>query len=256
MRKLENELLELLAITAPSGMERPVADFLMQRLKGQVDSLDQDDYGNVLAEKQYGIGAGPTILLCAHMDTVWVDPKRCIVREEDRWSSNSGPLGADDRAGIAIILDVLRKVQRFGSFHGRLKLAFTREEEIGRIGSGQIDPAWLQDIELAMVIDRRGSRDIVVRNSRMRFCNPQWGVFFEAVGMRCGMSDWRAVQGGISDAVTFASYGIPSVNLSAGYEYEHSEEEYVNVAHCRDTVRLLVQALQCMFYRNAKGGAS
>ncbi|MDF2958623.1 MAG: peptidase family protein [Paenibacillus sp.] len=243
MPKFEHELLELLSITAPSGMERPVADFLIKRLHGQVDYAKRDIYGNVLAEKVYGTGLGPTILLCAHMDTVWVDPDRKVVRNGDVWSSSSGPLGADDRAGIAIILDVLRTLDHTPSFQGRLKLAFTREEEIGRIGSEQIDPFWLEDVQLCIVVDRRGSRDIVVRNSRMKFCDPQIGDYFEAVGTKCGMSDWKAVQGGISDAVTFASYGIPSVNLSAGYEYEHTDEEYVNVKQCKETIRLIVQSL-------------
>ncbi|MFH5186324.1 M20/M25/M40 family metallo-hydrolase [Paenibacillus sp. TAB 01] len=243
MHKLEHELFELLSITAPSGMERPVADFLIKRLQGQVDYLGRDSYGNVLAEKAYGTGVGPTILLCAHMDTVWVDPDREIVQERAVWSSSSGPLGADDRAGIAIILDVLRTLNQNSSFQGCLKLAFTCEEEIGRVGSEQIDPLWLEDVQLCIVVDRRGNRDIVVRNSRMRFCDPQLGDYFEAMGTMCGMSGWQAVQGGISDAVTFASLGIPSVNLSAGYEYEHTDEEYVNVNQCKETIRLIVQSL-------------
>jgi putative aminopeptidase FrvX len=163
--------------------------------------------------------------------------------DRDIWYSSSGPLGADDLAGIAIILDVLRNLNQTPSFQGRLKLAFTREEEIGRIGSEQIDPFWLEDVQLCIVVDRKGSRDIVVRNSRMRFCDPRFGDYFEAIGTMCGMSGWQAVQGGISDAVTFASYGIPSVNLSAGYEYEHTDEEYVNVIHCKETIQLIVQSL-------------
>ncbi|WP_164779670.1 M20/M25/M40 family metallo-hydrolase [Paenibacillus kobensis] len=243
MNRLERDLYELLSITAPSGMERPVADYLIRRLKRVVDRVDQDDYGNVVAEAQFGSGTGPAILLCAHMDTVWVDPERAIIRQGGIWSSSSGPLGADDRAGIAIILDVLRKLAGDASFQGRIKLAFTREEEIGRIGSNRIDLSWLTDVELCIVIDRRGSRDIVVRNSGMSFCDPVTGHYFETAGALCGMSDWQTVQGGLSDAVTFAGYGIPSVNLSAGYQHEHTEAEYVNVRHCQDTVNLIVQAL-------------
>lgn len=243
MPRFEHELLELLSITAPSGMERPVADFLIKRLKGSVDYLELDPYGNVLAEKVYGTGVGPTILLCAHMDTVWVDLDRNVIRDGDVWSSSNGPLGADDRAGIAIILDVLRHLNHYTSFHGCVKLAFTREEEIGRIGSQQINRIWLDDVRLCIVVDRRGCRDIVIRNTRMSFCDTHTGEYFEEIGMKCGMSDWKTVQGGISDAVTFASYGIPTVNLSAGYGNEHTEEEYVNVQHCKESIRLIVHSL-------------
>jgi Acetylornithine deacetylase/Succinyl-diaminopimelate desuccinylase and related deacylases len=243
MRKLERDLLELLTITAPSGQERPVADYLIERLRKQTDRIECDHYGNVIAERIYGTGIGPTILLCAHMDTVWVDPARTILQDGDIWHSSIGPLGADDRAGIAIILAVLRSLARSGAFRGRIKLAFTREEEIGRLGSEQLSLAWLSGVDMCVVVDRRGSRDIVVRNSRMAFCD--WGLasYWETIGSMCGMKGWRAVEGGLSDAVTFAKYGIPSVNLSAGYEYEHTAQEYVNVRYCKDTVRLIVQSL-------------
>lgn len=243
MRKLERDLLELLSITAPSGQERPVADYLIERLRKQTDLTQCDHYGNVIAERIYGSGIGPTILLCAHMDTVWVDPARTILQDGDIWHSSTGPLGADDRAGIAIILAVLRILARSGTFHGRIKLAFTREEEIGRLGSEQLTLAWLSGVDMSIVVDRRGSRDIVVRNSRMAFCEWSLASYWESIGSMCGMNDWRAVEGGLSDAVTFASYGIPSVNLSAGYEFEHTDEEYVNVRACKDTVRLIVQSL-------------
>ncbi|PWV98544.1 peptidase M28-like protein [Paenibacillus cellulosilyticus] len=243
MRKLERDLLELLSITAPSGQERPVAEYLIERLQKQVDRVEFDHYGNVIAQRIYGTGIGPTILLCAHMDTVWVDPAREILQDGDIWHSSVGPLGADDRAGIAIILAVLRSLARSGAFHGRIKLAFTREEEIGRIGSEQLNLAWLSGVDMSVVVDRRGSRDIVVRNSRMAFCEWSLAAYWESIGTMCGMTGWRAVEGGLSDAVTFAAYGIPSVNLSAGYEYEHTAEEYVNVRACKDTVRLIVQSL-------------
>jgi di/tripeptidase len=63
------------------------------------------------------------------------------------------------------------------------------------------------------------------------------------MGERAGMSGWRAVAGGISDAMTFASRGIPSVNLSAGYYYPHTEQEYVDAAASFETALLILEAL-------------
>jgi di/tripeptidase len=69
------------------------------------------------------------------------------------------------------------------------------------------------------------------------------GQFFEEAGRLCGMPDWKAVSGGISDACTFASYGINSVNLSAGFQYEHTWDEFVSITSCKETVRLIATAL-------------
>ncbi|MCI3923512.1 hypothetical protein MO973_25120 [Paenibacillus sp. TRM 82003] len=78
----------------------------------------------------------------------------------------------------------------------------------------------------------------------MAFCGPDTAKYFERCGAACGMPDWRAVRGGISDAMTYAMHGIPSVNVSAGYEGEHTEDETMNIRHGLDTVRLLYTAIR------------
>ncbi|CAM2835519.1 M20/M25/M40 family metallo-hydrolase [Paenibacillus sediminis] len=241
----EKEFLQLLAITAPSGYEKPVAEYLINRLTTSGLKATADAYFNVLGEAVYGSGEGPVVLLSAHMDTVPVHPGRSVIRNGSVWSSSSGPLGADDRAGIAIILSVLDQLQHTG-FDGTIRLAFTREEEVGCVGSCEIDPAWLRKAELAIVVDRRGSRDIVVRNGYIDFCDDLTAARFERAAVLCGMPDWRAVTGGTSDAVTYASLGIPSVNLSTGYQLEHTARETVNIDDCLDTIRLIVGTLVSM----------
>jgi hypothetical protein len=54
--------------------------------------------------------------------------------------------------------------------------------------------------------------------------------------------NWKACPGGVSDAMTFSSNGVHSVNLSAGYNNEHTDREYVDIRHCRDTISLVLQA--------------
>lgn len=49
-------------------------------------------------------------------------------------------LGADDKAGIAAILDAVAAIQADGSPHGTLKIGFTPDEEIGR-GADRFDVA-------------------------------------------------------------------------------------------------------------------
>lgn len=244
MRRFKKQLISLLQIQASSGNEKPVVEFCQPILEELCDKVFTDSYGNLLGEKLCGNGNGATILLSAHMDSVKgiVKGRKIVEVIEGIVSSTAGILGADDRAGIAIILTVLRNVSKSG-FNGIIKVAFTKEEEVGCVGAGQIDEEWLRGTNLAIVVDRRGNRDIVINcGGYQPFCDEKVGEFFEEVGAMANMTDWKAVNGGVSDATVFSAYNINSVNLSAGYYNEHSDKEYVNINYCKDTIKLILQA--------------
>lgn len=241
MKRMREQFIELLTIHGVSGKEGKVRNYLLPILQEEMDIVQIDSYGNLLATKQVGNGEGATVLLSAHMDTVTgVLADRKLVQNDDFITSDKGALGADDRAGIAIILQVLRSVEPT-SFQGTLKIAFSREEEIGCVGAKHIDPKFYSDVDLAIVVDRKGSRDIVT-GCYSAFCSDAVGSFFEEASAMQGMN-WKAVEGGISDATVFSRKGINSVNLSAGYYNEHTNREYVVVSQMEDTVKLIVQSL-------------
>ena len=241
MTKMKKDFLELLNIYAVSGKEKPVRKYLQKKLEGVVDTMKVDDYGNLLAEKSYGDGDGAVVLLSAHMDTVrGVLKNRNIIQNNDIIMADVGALGADDRAGIAIILDVLDRTPRTG-FNGVIKIAFSREEEIGCIGAGKIKEEWYEDVDLAIVVDRRGNRDIVT-GCFDAFCSDSVGYFMEDVSKMADMN-WQCVEGGISDALVFSSVGVNSINISAGYYNEHTDREYASLTDMKDSVKLIIQTL-------------
>lgn len=251
MKTLRNQFIELLNIHGTSGNEKPVRDYLKPILTELMDSVKVDNYGNLLADKKCGDGNGATVLLSAHMDTVKgvLADRELIETEDGIIMSNKGALGADDRGGIAIILTVLRNLNKL-NFNGHIKVSFSREEEIGCIGASKIDPNWYaNDTDLAIVVDRKGNRDIVV-GCGMAFCSDSVGYFMENVSKMADM-DWRAVEGGISDAMVFAEHGINSINISAGYMNEHTANEYASLKDMRDTVKLILQTIAIInqFYK-------
>lgn len=252
MKKMKKQLINLLNIHATSGNEAPVRKYLKPILTNLMDVVKVDSYGNLLAEKKCGNGNGATVLLSAHMDTVKgvLADRKLIITEDGIIMSNKGALGADDRAGIAIILTVLRNLNKL-NFNGTIKVAFSREEEIGCVGASKIDPNWYKDVDLAIVVDRRGNRDIVVGCCGMAFCSDSVGYFMEDVAKLVDMPDWKCVEGGISDAIVFAEHGINSINLSAGYMNEHTANEYVSLKDMRNTVRLILQTIAVInrFYK-------
>jgi tripeptide aminopeptidase len=75
------------------------------------------------------------------------------------------------------------------------------------------------------------------------FCDDNYGRIFETAGALSGMSDWKITPGGLSDSKVFAEFGIPAVNLSVGYEHEHSEWETLDYRATLDTTILLETVL-------------
>lgn len=240
MKLMRKQLLDLLSIHATSGNEAPVREYLIPILEKLTDTVIVDAYGNLLAEKKVGTGNGATVLLSAHMDTVkGVLADRKVLESKGILISDFGALGADDRAGIAIILTVLRNLSKLSSFNGTVKIAFSREEEIGCVGADKIDLDWYKGTDLAIVVDRKGNRDIVV-GCGMAFCSDSVAYFMEDVA-KLIEQDWKATEGGISDAMSFAQEGINSVNISAGYMNEHTDKEFVSLNDMKDSARLIMQ---------------
>jgi tripeptide aminopeptidase len=236
---------QCLSIHGVSGNEGSVRAFVKDKLTPFVDYISVDRNGNLLAEKTYKTGHGPTILLNAHLDTVFeLEMNRMIVKEDGIWSSSAGILGADDRAGVAVLLHIAKQLMN-SSFSGKVKFIFTVEEECGLVGACQVDEYFLWGTNAAIVVDRRGKGDIVVScGGYIPFCDDAYGQFFEQVAKEAGLSNWKCTSGGSSDTRIWAGYGIQSVNLSAGYGKEHTDNEFLDVAACYEVTKLLKRVFE------------
>jgi len=246
LEKLKKRLINVLSVNGSSGRERNIRRKLYGMLKGMVDWLEIDAYGNLLG--QVNCGEGPVVLLSAHMDTVQPFPSGRAIQEDGHiLRSTSGILGADDRTGVAIVLEMLESI-RHSKFQGTLKVAFTVEEEIGCRGARNIERTFLEDVDAAIVLDRKGNRDIVIAyGDTFPFCHEEYGTIFQRAGALLGMADWRLVAGGSSDARVFAEQGIPTVNLSVGYYNPHTDDEMLDCRAALQTVLLLEKVLNEQF---------
>ncbi|MFG0263107.1 MAG: M20/M25/M40 family metallo-hydrolase [Novipirellula sp. JB048] len=159
--------LELAAIPGLSGDERGVAEHLIAIFKaaGVAESQIQFDgaetrtqlkgnCGNLIITLP-GHGGGPTTVLSAHMDTVpiCVGSQPVVEGEQVRSAAATG-LGADDRAGCAVIVTAaLERLQRGDENFPPAVLGFFVQEEIGLHGARHLDVSLVGDVERAFNFD-------------------------------------------------------------------------------------------------------
>ena len=168
--RLLAEFCELTRIDSPTKNERQIADILKNRLESLGMAVTEDqaglaiggNCGNVFAYLKGNLPQAPILLLSAHMDTV--DPCLSIepVLQDGRiTSAGSTILGADDKAGIAPILEALRTIQEQIIPHGDIQVIFNVAEEGGLHGSKNIDKTQLK-ADFGFVLDAGGAPGIII----------------------------------------------------------------------------------------------
>ena len=138
---LTNLFFELVQIDSPTGHEDAVATFIEKKLAEKGIQYKIDSYGNVIAYVQ-GKSSFP-ILVTAHMDTV--EPGRGIspfINNGVIKSSGETILGADNKAGVAAILEVVLSFEDIPE--NSLEIVFTKSEEVGNLGAVNLDYSLLK----------------------------------------------------------------------------------------------------------------
>jgi tripeptide aminopeptidase len=135
--RLNTTLIDLLRIPSTSGHEERIREHLARELAALGLSSQVDAAGNLLARLG---GEGRPILLNAHMDRVppglGHEP---VMRDGVLYSDGTTNLGADDAAGIALILEIVRRGSEQGLPRPPLALVFTVQEEAGMCGASGFD---------------------------------------------------------------------------------------------------------------------
>ena len=151
--RLLDRFLALARLQSPTRHERPAADFVIHALRDLGVASEEDDAGarldgdagNVFAHVPGARDDLPVILMCAHMDTVPVDgPIRPRVNGDDVRSDGTTILGADDKCGVAVLLEALTMLGETGTPHASLDLLFTVGEERGLDGAKAFDASRLK----------------------------------------------------------------------------------------------------------------
>jgi tripeptide aminopeptidase len=143
--RLADLFVELCRIPSPFGHERECADRVLAELRGMGIGAEEDAAGNLLARiPSRHARSDRSVLLCAHLDTVETEAPIDPVLVDGGWENeNDGILGADNKAALAVMLEVARRASVEGSPVG-IELLFTVSEENALAGAKAFDRSRLR----------------------------------------------------------------------------------------------------------------
>ena len=130
--KMIDQFMEMVRIDSESGEEAAMIEYVLAKTSEMGASATVDDYGNLIAKfPAKGCTSTSPLLLSCHADTVkpgkGIEP---VIHEGVITSSGETILGADDKAGIAEVLQALR----IAEIHPPIEFALSRQEEVGLLG--------------------------------------------------------------------------------------------------------------------------
>lgn len=147
-QRLVDEFLKLVQIDSETGEEREIANALKEIFIDLGLDVIEDD-----SQEQTGYGAGNLICMLpantkakpiyftSHMDTV-VPGKGVKPQFEGDYitSDKTTILGADDKAGLAVMIEAIRCLKENDLPHGQIQFVITVGEESGLVGAKALDP--------------------------------------------------------------------------------------------------------------------
>ena len=178
----------------------------------------------------YAIGDIP-ITLVAHVDTVFKERPEDVFYDRVKnvlWSPQG--LGADDRAGVFAIINIVKSGLR-------PHIIFTTGEEMGGLGARvltYIEPKPFAEMKYIIQLDRRGKDDCIFYECD----NVKFIEYIKSFG-------FHEEYGSFSDISELCpTWKIAGVNLSIGYENEHSFIEILYIDYFLSTVEKVKKMLK------------
>lgn len=135
--RMVKQFMEMVQIDSESGEEAAYIDYLLEEFKKVGAEAEKDSYGNLFAKMPAkGCEGKEPILLSCHADTVLPGKNiKPVLKDGVIRSGGDTILGADDKAGIAEMLEALRVAE----VRPPIEIAISRQEEVGLLGVKNFD---------------------------------------------------------------------------------------------------------------------
>ena len=265
-----NKLKKILSIQTVSGDEWDMVDYICNQLKSRDGEYKVDTMGNIFVTKGKPVN-GYYPLLMAHSDTVYdrFDGDMIIDEELDynsvgalkpslrAYQSDTGDacgIGADDKNGIFIILELLDKVDS-------VKLFIAVSEETGTQGSNfaiKTNPNFFDDISYALMFDSpKKSCSGSLMGTPLCDEDGEFGSITAPIIDKYGA---HYEDHSFTDIMNIRkSFGVPTINSFCGYYNQHSGGgEYVIIDEVEEAIEMgceLLSVLDMKKYSETDFGA-
>ena len=217
---IREKFLELTSRTYPHGTESDIFPLLGE-------GLQADDFGNLFIK----IGESD-VMFTAHLDTATSALSQVNHVFEGNIIKTDGKsiLGADDKAGVAIMLNMIEN--RIPGLY-----FFFLGEEVGCVGSRKAADAQkdkkIEGINKVISFDRRGTKSVITYQSGSRCCSDTFGT---ALGKALNDAEpsfkyENDDTGILTDSIQFVGIYSECTNISVGYQSEHTFSESQDIEH-------------------------
>jgi tripeptide aminopeptidase len=188
---------ELVQIDSPSRKETQVADYIesvlrplgVEMWRDNAAKIIEGECGNLHVRMAARDSQAPAVLFSSHMDTVMpglgIKPQ---IRDGVIYSDGTTVLGADDKAGVSSIVEMLRCVHESKMPHGPIEIIFDVAEEIGLLGAYAVDLSSVK-AKYAIVLDGEEMDTVIYKSpsaNRMHY-------ELDGVAAHAGMAPERGV---------------------------------------------------------------
>lgn len=212
-KRLINQFIELVKINSETKHEQKIAIYLKDTFRNlgliveedKASELSSHEANNLICTLKGTIDHPSCIFFSSHMDTVTpgVDIKP-IIENEMITSDGTTILGADDKAGIAVMIEAIHLLKEQNIQHGDIQFIITVGEESGLAGAKVIDKSLIK-ATAGYVLDSDGEVGNLVTQAPFQ---TKFNIQFYGKKAHAGI----APEKGIS-AISIASKAISKMKL-------------------------------------------
>lgn len=190
------------------------------------------------------IGDKPKTLFSCHIDTCHSTVESDGSKQElffdeafgHLFTKGSGCLGADDGAGIYIMLRMIEENVPGGYI-------FHRGEERGCIGSNAVlrsNSVWLKQFSACVAFDRPGNDEVIITQGNQQCGSETYGAALAKELNKEGLKFATSHRGVVTDSKVYR-YIIPEcINIGVGYGNQHGPQEYQDWEHLQALTAVVV----------------
>lgn len=203
------------------------AVWLSKRIPANVD-WHFDTVGNLHVDARFD--DKNTTLFVAHIDTVHhTEGVNHIEMTDTHWFASGDVLGADDGAGVAMLMHLL--CSGVPAYY-----IFTQGEERGGIGAKFIADEYdwlLMQFDRAIAFDRRGIESVITHQGFGRCCSDTFGNALAGALDEHNLNLMHLVDdtGIYTDTAEFTEIIPECTNISVGYYSEHTQKEHLDLVY-------------------------